>query len=138
MQPIPLQETIQQILMRMKQTGTKEKRLNDLRWTGFGSIARYFKEQSYVTYEQLEMFIQEQRKSFERREFSEWKWKVVRRSAELLKHFAQSQNLDLKNLVPWDEKAHGPYQSIWANNPTQKQLEDPQNIFALCWQIKEL
>ena len=138
MQPIPLQETIQQILMRMKQTGTKEKRLNDLRWTGFGSIARYFKEQSYVTYEQLEMFIQEQRKSFERREFSEWKWKVVRRSAELLKHFAQSQNLDLKNLVPWDEKAHGPYQSIWASNPTQKQLEDPQNIFALCWQIKEL
>lgn len=134
-----LKEAAEQSLRLLERNGVSAKTIKGYRNTGFGAIIRHFTRKGVmdVNDEMLDTFVLEQRKHFERGEFSEWKWRLVRRGSELLKHFAQTGTADLTELRPWDPVLRKPRQSVELDIPTPKQLTDPADLFALIWRVKQ-
>lgn len=134
-----LKEAAEQSLRLLERNGASAKTIKGYRNTGFGAIVRYFTRQGVmdVNDEMLGIFVLEQREHFERGESSEWKWRLVRRGSELLKHFAQTGTADLTELRPWDPVLRKPRQSVELDIPTPEQLTDPDDLFALIWRVKQ-
>ena len=82
-----LKDVADQSLRLLEQSGISAKAAKKYRTTGFGAIIRHFTRQGIVdvNIDMLDAFILEQRECFERGEFSEWKWRLVRRGSELIK-----------------------------------------------------
>lgn len=129
----------EQSLRLLKQSGSSAKTVKVYQTTGFGAIIRHFTRQGVldVTTEMLDTFVLEQRERFERGEFSKWKWELVRRGSELLKHFAQTGTVELTELRPWDPVLKKPRQSTELDMPTSEQLADPDDLFALIWRVRQ-
>lgn len=134
-----LQEAAEQSLRLLAQGGASAKTVKEYRTTGFGAVIRHFTRQDVldVSAEMLDSFVLEQREFFERREFSEWKWRLIRRGSELLKHYAQTGTVELIELRPWEPVLRKPRQSVELDVPTSEQLADPDNLFALIWRVKQ-
>ena len=134
-----LKEAAKQSLRLLERNGASTKTIKGYRNTGFGAIIRHFTRKGVmdVNDEMLDTFVLEQREHFERGEFSEWKWRLVRRGSELLKHFAQTGTADLTELRPWDPVLRKPRQSVELDIPTTEQLTDPDDLFALIWRVKQ-
>lgn len=134
-----LKEAAEQSLRLLERNGASAKMVKEYRTTGFGAAIRHFTQRdvSDVNDEMLDTFVLEQREHFERGEFSEWKWRLVRRGSELLKHFAQTGTVDLTELRPWDPVLRKPRQSVELDFPTPEQLADPDDLFALIWRVKQ-
>ncbi|WP_053956311.1 tyrosine-type recombinase/integrase [Inediibacterium massiliense] len=134
-----LQEVAEQSLRLLKQGDASAKTVKEYRTTGFGAVIRHFTRQGVlnVSAKMLDAFVLEQRELFERREFSEWKWRLVRRGSELLKHFAQTGTVELTELRPWEPVLRKPRQSVELDMPTPEQLADPDDLFALIWRVKQ-
>ena len=134
-----LKEAAEQSLRLLERNGASTKTIKGYRNTGFGAIIRHFTRKGVmdVNDEMLDTFVLEQREHFERGEFSEWKWRLVRRGSELLKHFAQTGTADLTELRPWDPVLRKPRQSVELDIPTTEQLTDPDDLFALIWRVKQ-
>lgn len=134
-----LKETADQSLRLLEQNGASVKTVKEYRTTGFGAIIRHFTRQGIVdvNIEMLDAFILEQRECFERGEFSKWKWRLVRRGSELIKHFVQTGKVDLSALRPWEPVLRKPHQSLELDNPTSTQLADYNDVFALAWHVKQ-
>jgi hypothetical protein len=107
--------------------------------TGFRSIMRYFQQEgtSHVTEDMLDDFLLVQWKLFEQQKISHWKWRLIRRSIELLKLCVLDNAVDLKPLQPWNSLLCRPRQSIWKSTPTAEQLANPKDIFALVWRTNK-
>lgn len=107
--------------------------------TRFGAVLRHFNSQgvSDVSNCMLDAFVMEQRVRFERGEFSEWKWRLVRRGSKILKHFALTGTVDLAELRPWEPVLCKPRQSVELDTPTPEQLTDPDDLYAMIWRIKQ-
>lgn len=134
-----LKDAADQSLRLLEQSGVSAKAVKEYRTTGFGAIIRHFTRQGIVDVNigMLDAFILIQRKCFEQDEFSEWKWRQVRRGSELIKHFVQTGTVDLSALRPWDPVLRKPHQSLELDEPTPAQLADPNNIFALVWRVRQ-
>lgn len=134
-----LKEATEQSLKLLEQNGISTKVLKAYRTTGFGTIVRYFTHQSIcdVDIAMLDEFVLEQRECFERGEFSEWKWRLVRRGSELVKHFIQTGTVELSALRPWEPVFRKSRQSLELDIPTPTQLADSEDIFALVWRVKQ-
>lgn len=134
-----LKDTAEQSLRLLEQSGVSAKAVKEYRTTGFGAIIRHFTRQgiSDVNIEMIDAFVLEQRECFERGEFSEWKWRLVRRGSEQIKHFVQTGMMDLSPLRPWEPVLKKPHQSLELDEPTSTQLTDPDDIFALVWRVKQ-
>ena len=134
-----LKEAAEQSLRLLERNSASTKTIKGYRNTGFGAIIRHFTRKGVmdVNDEMLDTFVLEQREHFERGEFSEWKWRLVRRGSELLKHFAQTGTADLTELRPWDPVLRKPRQSVELDIPTTEQLTDPDDLFALIWRVKQ-
>lgn len=134
-----LQEVAEQSLRLLAQGGSSTKTVKEYRTTGFGAAIRHFTRQGIldVSAEMLDAFVLEQRELFERGKFSEWKWQLVRRGSELLKHFAQTGTVELTELRPWEPVLRKPRQSVELDMPTPEQLADPDDLFTLIWRIKQ-
>jgi len=134
-----LKEAAEQSLRLLERNGASAKTIKGYRNTGFGAIIRHFTRKGVrdVNDEMLDTFVLEQREHFERGEFSEWKWRLIRRGSELLKHFAQTGTADLTELRPWDPVLRKPRQSVELDIPTTEQLTDPDDLFALIWRVKQ-
>lgn len=134
-----LKDAADQSLRLLEQSGVSAKAVKEYRTTGFGAIIRHFTRQGIVDVNigMLDAFILIQRKCFEQGEFSEWKWRHVRRGSELIKHFVQTGTVDLSALRPWDPVLRKPHQSLELDEPTPAQLADPNNIFALVWRVRQ-
>lgn len=134
-----VKEATEQSLLLLKQNGASAKTVKGYRDTGFGTILRYFAQQGSfdVTFGALEAFVLEQRKQFERGEFSEWKWRLVRRGSELLKQYARTGTTEMPALRPWEPILQKPSQSVELDTPTPEQLADADNLFALIWRVKQ-
>ena len=88
---------------------------------------------SCVTPIMLDEFLLEQFELFEQGKFSPWKWRLLRRSCELLKCCAVEDSVDMPPLFPWSPTLRRSRQSIEKSIPTAEQFADPENIFALVW-----
>lgn len=134
-----LKDAADQSLRLLEQSGVSAKAVKEYRTTGFGAIIRHFTRQGIVDVNigMIDAFVLEQRECFERDEFSEWKWRLVRRGSELVKHFVQTGTVDLTALRPWEPVLRKSHQSLQLDEPTPAQLADPDNIFALTWRVKQ-
>lgn len=134
-----VKEVAEQLLQELEQSGTSAKTVKGYRNTGFGAIIRHFVSQGGLDVDaaMLDAFILEQRERFERGEFSAWKWGLVRRGSELLKHYAETGILATTALRPWEPVLRKPRQSVKLDTPTVEQLADPDDLFALIWRTKQ-
>jgi integrase/recombinase XerD len=134
-----LKKAAEQALVLLEQNDASAKTIKGYRNTGFGAAIRHFTAQGIfdVNDTMLDSFVLEQRKCFENGKFSEWKWRLVRRGSELLKHFVHTGTLSLPELRPWDPVLGKPRQSLVLDPPTPEQLVDPDDIFALAWKTKQ-
>lgn len=135
METIDLAAATAHILKLLSNQGMSEKSLHAYTHTGFGCVTRHFRAKGIicVSLEMLDKFLLEQRELFEQGAFSVWKWRLLRRSCELLKHCATKNAVGLPPLPPWIPALRRPRQSIWKDTPTPEQLADVDNIFALAW-----
>lgn len=135
MEVIDLAATTTQAMKLLSIQGMSEKSLHAYTHTGFGCTIRHFQAKGiiHVSPEMLDTFLLEQRELFEQGAFSVWKWRLLRRSCELLKHCAAKNSVELPPIPPWMPILRRPRQSIWKSAPTAEQLADSENIFALVW-----
>jgi len=134
-----LKVAAEQSLRLLERSGASAKTVKGYRVTGFGAIIRHFTRQGVmdVNAEMLDAFVLEQREHFEQGEFSEWKWRLVRRGSELIKLFSQTGTVELTELRPWEPILKKPRQSVELDMPTPEQLADPDDLFALIWRVKQ-
>ena len=132
---IELSVTVTRALELLSAQGMSDKSLHAYTHTGFGCIVRNFQAKglSSVTPTMLDEFLLEQFELFVQGKFSPWKWRLVRRSCELLKYCAVEDSVDMPPLLPWLPTLHRSRQSIEKSIPTAEQFADPENIFALVW-----
>lgn len=132
---IDLSVTAARALELLSDQGISDRSLRYYAQTGFGNVIRHFQNQRApcVMPEMLDAFLLEQRELFEQGGFSLWKWSMIRRSCELLKHCAAEDSVELPPLSPWEPALRRPRQSIRKSTPTAAQLADSENIFALLW-----
>ena len=132
---IELSVTVTRALELLSAQGMSDKSLHAYTHTGFGCIVRNFQAKglSSVTPTMLDEFLLEQFELFVQEKFSPWKWRLVRRSCELLKYCAVEDSVDMPPLLPWLPTLHRSRQSIEKSMPTAEQFADPENIFALVW-----
>ena len=132
---IELSATVTRALELLSAQGMSEKSLHAYVHTGFGCIVRNFqvKGVSSATPTMLDEFLLEQFELFGQGKFSQWKWRLVRRSCELLKYCAAEDSVDMPPLLPWLPTLRRSRQSIEKSIPTAEQFADPENIFALVW-----
>lgn len=135
METIDLAATTARALKLLSNQGMSKKSLHAYTHTGFGCVTRHFQAKGIlcVSPEMLDTFLLEQRKFFEQGAFSVWKWRLLRRSCELLKHCAAQNSVEMPPLSPWMPVLRRPRQSIWKSTPTPEQLADLENIFTLVW-----
>ena len=135
MELIELQTTVERTLDLLAESGISTKSLYAYTHTGFGCIVRTFQAKglSCVTPIMLDEFLLEQFELFEQGKFSPWKWRLLRRSCELLKCCAVEDSVDMPPLFPWSPTLRRSRQSIEKSIPTAEQFADPENIFALVW-----
>lgn len=135
METINLAATAARALELLTGQGISGKSLHAYTHTGIGCVIHYFQAKGIlcVAPEMLDVFLLEQRELFEQGAFSEWKWRLLRRGCELLKHCAEKDSVDLPPLSPWIPALRRPRQSIWKDTPTSEQLADLDNIFVLVW-----
>jgi len=135
METIDLAATTARALKLLSNQGMSKKSLHAYTHTGFGCVTRHFQAKGIlcVSPEMLDTFLLEQRKFFEQGAFSVWKWRLLRRSCELLKHCAAQNSVEMPPLPPWMPVLRRPRQSIWKSTPTPEQLADLENIFTLVW-----
>lgn len=132
---IELSATAARALELLSAQGMSDKSLHAYTHTGFGCIVRNFqvKGLSIVAPTMLDEFLLEQFELFRQGKFSPWKWRLIRRSCELLKYCAVEDSVDMPPLLPWLPSLHRSRQSIETSIPTAEQFADPENIFALVW-----
>lgn len=139
MNMIELHSTIDKILQMLADNGKSEKTLKVYIQTGFGAFFRNYNKKgtTLISIQEIDRFIMEQRTNFEQGKYSKWKWGIIRRSGELIKYYAVTNTIDLDRLRPWVTKLRKPYQSITKDDPTEEQMKNPDDIFALAWKVRK-
>lgn len=132
---IDLSATTARAMELLSEKGLSSKKLSSYTHTGFGCIVRHFHKKGIfcVTPVMLDQYLIEQRRLYEQEEISQWKWTMIRRGCELLKHCAVKDSVELPPLLPWIPELQRSRQSISKSTPTAEQFADPENIFALVW-----
>lgn len=134
MEKTNFQQMVEAALQRMKEDGASAKQLKEYRQTGFGSIQRHFRAigQSCYSAGIIDSFVLQMRRDWERGDVSDWKWYLVRRGGELLKHFHEHGELRLPPCAKW-----GVIHNWLRIEPSAKELADKDNIYALVWNTKQ-
>ena len=140
MQNFNLNELVAKALDEMEQHGATAKQLYVYRTTGFGSALRYFSKKgvSNVDAEMLDAYLRIMHSGYLQGEYSEWKWRLVRRGKEILSLFMEQGCFGLKPLRPWDHKLGKSRQSIIYDKPLESQFREPLNLFVIVWKIRNL
>ena len=139
MEKFNLQEKVDEILNQLRQYGASPKKLKIYRFTGFGNMIRYYKRKKIteISLNMLDAYLNEMYLAYTNKEFSTWKWQSLRRSCELLKNFVATNTVEMKPLRPWDYSQGKATQSVVLDTPTDEQINDPSNLFALIWKVRQ-
>lgn len=140
MQEFNLREMITKALGKMKQQGATAKQLKIYRGTGFGNALRFFNCSGVtdVSVDMLDDYLNKMHLDYLSGNYSEWKWRAVRRGKELLVNYAINGSIELKPLSPWNHNLGRAKQSVIYDKPLKSQLDEPLNLFTIVWKIKKL
>ena len=124
METIDLIATAARALELLPDQGISGKSLHAYTHTGIGYVIRHFQAKGILcaTPEMLDAFLLKQRELFEQGAFSIWKWRLLRRGCELLKHCAEKGAVALPSLSP----------DAWIAAATTKHLERHTNLRTAC------
>jgi site-specific recombinase XerD len=124
---------IEQVLFSLEQDGMTVNAVSYCRRSGYNVIYQYHKEQGLANYSCEACFelIQKLRVRCEKGNMPKHRWRVVRRCAEVLRHFQETGSTRLPKLQKW-ELINGPLRKT----PTIEQFADKDDLFALVWNIK--
>lgn len=102
---------------------------------GFPAIIEHFTRIgiSSVTPEMLDEYIYEQKDSVENGKIEYKHWKILRYSSELLKSCTLNNSIDIPKGTRWDYLNDYSRYNIWGCPPSEMQLANPGNIYALVW-----
>ena len=139
MEKFNLDAAIQRTLFLLEESGASKKLLKEYRCTGLGRIKRHFYRRGIydVDADMLDKFLADANLQRKDGEISTYTWRLVRRGCALLKLCVTSDTIVLPALRPWNIELGKPKQSLLLDKPTPKQLENPRNVFALAWRIRE-
>lgn len=134
-----LQKTANQILKQLSLQQVNEKKLREYRTIGFGNMIRYFenKDINDINLNMIDIYLHDMHLAYSSGDFSKWKWQLLRRSCELLKLFVTTGSAAMKTLRPWDYSHGKSTQSVVLDVPTDEQLNNPDNLFALIWKVRQ-
>jgi integrase len=123
----------------MEEDGASANQIRLYRQTGFGAFQRHFRStgQSDFSYEAIDSYVMELRSDMEHGCASSWKWGLVRRGGEILKHFVSTGTITIPALRRWNPILNRPNQSMELDAPTPDQFADPGNLFALIWRVRQ-
>jgi site-specific recombinase XerD len=133
------QEIVEAALRKMEENGVSAKQLKEYRQTGFGAFRRHFSAigQTDFSAEAIHSYVTELRSAMDNGCVSAWTWGYVRRGGEILKHFANTGEVKIPALRPWNPLLKRTSQSVEHDDPTTEQLSDPDNLFALIWRVRQ-
>ena len=123
-----MRELMELALQKMQLNYEPEKTLKNYRTSGFGGIVRHCELIGQCRYssETIDEFVSDIRAKYERGEVSQWRWTLIRRSGELLKHLHDNGSIDLQPCAQW-EVLHNPLH----REPTTEELANPNSAVAL-------
>lgn len=132
-------KTANQILEQLSLHQVNEKKLREYRTIGFGNMIQYFENNDIndINLNMLDTYLQDMYLAHSSGDFSKWKWQLLRRSCELLKLFVTTGSVAMKPLRPWNYSRGKSTQSVVLDVPTYEQLNDPDNLFALIWKVRQ-
>ena len=134
-----LRETVNKALNQLALYDLSEKTLKAYRYTGFGNLIRYYEKSNIaeIDMNMLDTYLYDMHLAHKAGIISHWKWDVLRRSCELLRCFVKNGTVEMKPLRSWNYWLGRPNQSIVFDMPTSEQLNNPDNIFALTWKVRQ-
>lgn len=132
---IDLEATAKRVIELMAEDGLSKSKIREYSNLGFSVIINYFEniDIKSVTSEQLDKYIIEQKIIVEKGDLTYKHWKILRRSSEFLKHCAEKDSIDIPNGTRWDYIKDYSRENIWEYPPSESQIADPDNIYALVW-----
>ena len=94
---------VEQVLFSLEQDGMTANAVSYCRRSGYSIICQYHKEQGLTNYSYDACFhlIQKLRIRCEENDMPKHRWRVVRRCAEVLRHFQETGSTKLPNLPKW-------------------------------------
>ena len=130
---IKIEVLVGQVLTAMVSDDMSKHTIKFYKVKGYNRILDYFRGRNLPFYseEVIREFIFERRSLYEEGCISEEGWFAARRSGELLIHYQKNGNIEMKPLPDWNY-IHGALRT----KPSDEQFEEPNNIFALVWNIK--
>jgi site-specific recombinase XerD len=124
-----------QVLLKLREEGAlTPNKLSSVKNVGFRTIVNHFKSRGNLTVDNeiLRGFLEKQHDAFCGDKKRSWRWQILRRSAELLMHFAVTGRIDMPPLPKWDKRHCQLY-----IEPTAEQLSNNDNIYGLTWRVRK-
>lgn len=132
---IDLEATAKRAVELMTEKGVSRDSIRTYSNFGFSVIIKHFARMGIisVTPEKLDKYIVEQKDAVKTGSMSYKMWKRLHRGAEFLKLCAEKDSIDIPNGTRWDYIKDYTRYNIWEHPPSNSQLSDPNNIYALVW-----
>lgn len=130
---IKIEVLVGHVLAAMVSVGMSKHTIKRYKVCGYNRILDYFRKRDIPFYSEeiIREFISERRSLYEEGGSCKDRWFAVRRSGEMLIHYEKNRNIEMKPLPDWNY-IHG----VLRTKPSDAQFEEPNNIFALVWNIK--
>jgi site-specific recombinase XerD len=133
MTSVEIEKLAEQTLFSLKESGMTAGALQHYKVTGFRVIIERHAELGHniFSFGVCDELIRELRVDCELGKITKSKWQNIRRCAELMRAYQNTGTAKLPSLGRW-EPVNAPYRV----KPSQEQLADSDNIFAIVWKVK--
>ena len=113
--------------------GMNSNKLSSYKTIGFRTVIEHFEStgELHVSNDMLRNFLEHQFQIYKDDKKLAWRWKLIRRSTEMLIYFAATGRVDLPPLPRWTKRDCRLYVE-----PNEEQLADNDNIYGLVWRTR--
>jgi len=122
------------VLCKLKSEGVwSTQKLYSLKSIGFRPLLKHFENKGShsVDDEMVKDYLEKQHDIYKGDRRQAWRWKLIRRSAELLMYFAATGQVDMPPLPRWTKRDCQLYVK-----PNEEKLADSDNIYGLVWRTR--
>lgn len=111
----------------------KTKTLYSLKSVGFRPLLKHFEGVGNLIADddKIKQFLERQYEIYKGEKKQVWRWKLIRRGAELIMYFAATGRVDLPHLPKWNKR-----DCLFYVEPTAEQLANNDDIYGLMWRTR--